>query len=106
MLELPEGEDVGFKPGGYIQIEVPPHEADYKDFDIEKEYQGDWDKFDVWQYKSVVTEPVFRAYSMANYPGERGIIMLNVRIASPPPRLPDVPPGKVSSYIFNLKPGR
>ena len=105
VLELPAGEEVGFKPGGYIQIEVPPHEADYKDFDIEEEYHGDWDRFNVWQHKSVVTEPVFRAYSMANYPGEQGIIMLNVRIASPPPRLPDVPPGKVSSYIFNLKPG-
>lgn len=105
VLELPEGEDVAFKAGGYIQIEVPPHALDYKDFDIEKEYHGDWDKYDVWRYKSKVDETVIRAYSMANYPGERGIIMLNVRVASPPPRLPDVPPGKVSSYIFNLKPG-
>ena len=106
VLELPEGEQVGFKPGGYIQIEVPPHELNYADFDVEEEYHEDWDKFDVWRYKSIVTEPVVRAYSMANYPGERGIIMLNVRIASPPPRAPEgVPPGKVSSYIFNCKPG-
>ncbi|MFK7769935.1 MAG: NADH:ubiquinone reductase (Na(+)-transporting) subunit F [Mariniblastus sp.] len=105
VLELPEGEEVAFKAGGYIQIEAPPHIADYKDFDIEEEYREDWDKYDVWQHKSVVDETVIRAYSMANYPGETGIIMLNVRVASPPPRLPDVPPGKMSSFIFNLKPG-
>ena len=105
VLELPEGEEVGFKPGGYIQIEVPPHELEYKTFAIEDEYQEDWDKYDLWRYKSVVKDTVFRAYSMANYPGEEGIIMLNIRIASPPPRLPDVPPGIVSSYVFNLKPG-
>ena len=105
VLELPEGEDVDFKAGGYIQIECPPHEVDYKDFEIQDEYHPDWDKYDVWRYKSIVNEPVIRAYSMANYPGEKGIIMLNVRVASPPPRQPDVPPGKMSSYIFNLKPG-
>ena len=105
ILELPEGEDVDFKAGGYIQIECPPHTVEYKDFDIEEEYHDDWDKYDVWRYKSVVDEEVIRAYSMANYPGEKGIIMLNVRVASPPPRQPDVPPGKMSSYIFNLKPG-
>ena len=105
ILELPEGDDVAFKAGGYIQIECPPHVAEYKDFDIEKEYHEDWDKYDVWRYKSVVEEEVIRAYSMANYPGEKGIIMLNVRVASPPPRQPDVPPGKMSSFIFNLKPG-
>ena len=105
VLELPEGEEVAFKPGGYIQIEVPPHELEYKTFDVEEEYRDEWDRYDVWRYKSIVDEEVFRAYSMANYPGEEGIIMLNVRIASPPPRLPDVPPGKVSSYIFDLKPG-
>ncbi|MCH2180178.1 MAG: NADH:ubiquinone reductase (Na(+)-transporting) subunit F [Mariniblastus sp.] len=105
VLELPEGEDVAFKAGGYIQIEAPPHELDYKDFEIEDEYREDWDKYDVWRYHSSVDETVVRAYSMANYPGEKGIIMLNVRVASPPPRLPDVPPGQMSSYIFNLKPG-
>lgn len=106
VLELPEGEDVDFKAGGYIQIEVPPHELEYKTFDVEERFHEDWDKFDIWRYKSKVEEPVFRAYSMANYPGEQGIIMLNVRIATPPPRAPEgIPPGKVSSYIFDLKPG-
>jgi Na+-transporting NADH:ubiquinone oxidoreductase subunit F len=105
VLELPEGESVPFRAGGYIQIECPPHTVHYRDFDIEEEYHADWDQFDVWRFTSTVTEKVDRAYSMANYPEERGIIMLNVRIASPPPRLPDVPPGLMSSYIFNLKPG-
>lgn len=106
VLELPEGEDVGFEAGGYIQIECPPHVVNYKDFDIEEEYHPDWDKYDVWRYVSTVEEEVVRAYSMANYPGERGIIMLNVRVASPHPRAPEgTPPGKMSSYIFNLKPG-
>ena len=106
VLELPAGEDVPFRAGGYIQIECPPHVAAYKDFDIEEEYRGDWDKFNMWRYVSTVDEQVTRAYSMANYPEERGIIMLNVRVASPPPRGPEgIPPGKMSSFIFNLKPG-
>ena len=106
VLELPTGENVDFRAGGYIQIECPPHVADYKDFDIAEEYHDDWDKFNIWRYKSVVTEDVLRAYSMANYPEEEGIIMLNVRIASPPPGASDdIPPGKMSSFIFNLKPG-
>lgn len=105
ILELPKGEEVDFRAGGYIQIECPPHTVEYKDFLIEERFRGDWDKYNVWQYKSVVTEPVIRAYSMANYPGEKGIIMLNVRVATPPPKRPDLPPGKMSSYIFGLKPG-
>ncbi len=106
ILELPEGEAVPFRAGGYIQIQCPAHEARYENFEIEEEYRGDWDKFNMWRYVSTVDEKVTRAYSMANYPEERGIIMLNVRIASPPPRAPeDTPPGKMSSYIFNLKPG-
>ncbi len=106
ILELPEGEAVPFRAGGYIQIECPPHIAKYEDFDIEDEYRGDWDKFNMWRYVSTVEEPVTRAYSMANYPEEAGIIMLNVRVASPPPRGPEgIPPGQMSSYIFNLKPG-
>jgi Na+-transporting NADH:ubiquinone oxidoreductase subunit F len=105
VLELPEGEGVPFRAGGYIQIECPPHVAKYSDFEIEEEYRGDWDKYDMWRFVSEVTEPVTRAYSMANYPGEEGLIMLNVRIASPPPNMPTVPPGKMSSYIFGLKPG-
>ncbi len=106
VIELPEGEEVGFKAGGYIQIECPEHEIAYKDFDIEEEYRADWDKYNVWRYVSKVEEPVTRAYSMANYPGEKGIIMLNIRVASPPPRAPEgTPPGKMSSYIFSRKPG-
>ena len=106
ILELPPGEEVDFKAGGYIQIEAPPHELCYETFDVQKEYHEDWDKFSLWKIKSKVTEPVVRAYSMANYPGEKGIIMLNVRVATPPPRAPEgTPPGKMSSYIFNLKPG-
>jgi Na+-transporting NADH:ubiquinone oxidoreductase subunit F len=104
-LQLPEGEEVPFRAGGYIQIECPPHTVHYKDFDIEREYRGDWDKYNMWRFVSKVDEPVSRAYSMASYPLEKGVIMLNVRIASPPPNMPNVPPGKMSSYIFNLKPG-
>lgn len=105
VLEIPEGEEVPFKAGGYIQIECPPHSIHYKDFDIDDEYHPDWDKYDVWRYESTVDEPVIRAYSMANYPEEKDIIMLNVRIASPPPRDETIPPGIMSSYIWSLKPG-
>lgn len=105
VLELPEGDSVDFRAGGYIQIEASAHTVKYSDFIIEDEYKEDWDKFNLWQFVSKVDEPVLRAYSMASYPEEKGIIMLNVRIASPPPRMPDVPPGQMSSFIFNLKPG-
>jgi Na+-transporting NADH:ubiquinone oxidoreductase subunit F len=106
VLELPEGEVVDFKAGGYIQIEVPPHELKYSDFEVEEEYREDWTRYKLWDIVSKVEEPVQRAYCMANYPGEKGVIKLNVRIATPPPGAgPDIPPGLVSSYIFNLKPG-
>ena len=105
ILELPEGEAVPFRAGGYIQIECPPHVVEYKNFDIPERYRGDWDKYNLWRYVSKVTEPATRAYSMASYPEEVGIIMLNVRVATPPPNNPDAPPGVMSSYIFNLKPG-
>lgn len=105
VLELPEGESVPFRAGGYIQIECPPHVSDYKDMIVQEEYRDEWDKYNLWQYKSVVNDTYTRAYSMANYPEEYGIIMLNVRIATPPPNRPDIPPGIMSSYIFNLKPG-
>ncbi|MGH1363580.1 MAG: NADH:ubiquinone reductase (Na(+)-transporting) subunit F [Calditrichia bacterium] len=105
VLELPEGENVDFRAGGYIQIECGPHKASYKNFIIEDEYRGDWDKYNMWKYESNVTEEVVRAYSMANYPEEKGIIMLNVRVATPPRHAPDAPPGIMSSYIFDLKPG-
>ncbi|MBU2513061.1 NADH:ubiquinone reductase (Na(+)-transporting) subunit F [bacterium] len=105
-LKLPEGENVNFRAGGYIQIECPPHRLEYKDFEVAEEYRPDWDKFDIWRYKSNVKGHTIRAYSMANYPDERGIIKLNVRIATPPPGSPpSVPPGIMSSYIFGLKPG-
>jgi Na+-transporting NADH:ubiquinone oxidoreductase subunit F len=105
VLELPEGENVDFKAGGYIQIEAPPHVVEYKDFEVAEKYRPDWDKYNLWRYTSKVDEPVSRAYSMANYPEEKGIIMLNVRIATPPWNNPDVPPGQMSSFIFDLKPG-
>lgn len=107
VLEVPEGESVGFQSGGYIQIEVPPHEVSYANFEIDDRFLNDWTKFKMFQFKSHVYTPVTRAYSMANYPGEKGIIMLNVRIASPPPNADEdeIPPGQVSSYIFNLKEG-
>jgi Na+-transporting NADH:ubiquinone oxidoreductase subunit F len=105
VLELPKGEAVPFRAGGYIQIECPPHEVDYKDFNIEEKFRRDWDKYELWRYKSICRESVSRAYSMANYPGEEGIIMLNVRIASPPPGAMHAKPGIMSSYIFGLKPG-
>lgn len=105
-LKIPEGEVVPFRAGGYVQLEAPPHTVHYKDFDIDKEYHEDWDKFNLWQYSSTVTEPVIRAYSMANYPEEKGLIKFNIRIASPPPRGGEgIPPGKMSSYVFSLKPG-
>lgn len=105
ILELPPGENVEFRAGGYIQIECPPHQCSFKDFDIEERFRKDWDRFNLWQYVSESKETVIRAYSMANYPEEQGIIMLNVRIATPPPKTEGIPPGQGSSYIFALKPG-
>ena len=105
ILELPEGENLDFRAGGYIQIECPAHTAKYSDFEIPKRFRDDWERFDMFRYVSKCTEPVLRAYSMANYPEEKGIVMLNVRIASPPPQAPDVPPGVMSSFIFDLKAG-
>jgi Na+-transporting NADH:ubiquinone oxidoreductase subunit F len=105
VLELPEGEAINYRAGGYIQIECPPHISKYADMDVAEEYRPDWDKFNLWRYVSDVKEPTLRAYSMASYPEEKEI-MLNVRIATPPPGAPDgIPPGIMSSFIFNLKPG-
>lgn len=104
-LKIPDGEVVPFRAGGFIQIEAEPHTVKYTDFDVPDEYRGDWDKFNLFRFESVVAESTVRAYSMANYPEERGIIMLNVRIATPPPSVPDAPPGIMSSYIWSLKPG-
>lgn len=104
VLEMPEGLDLNFKAGGYIQIYIPPYDISYKEFDIEEEYHGDWDKYKLWDLKASNDEEIFRAYSMANHPEEKGLVMLNVRIATPPPGT-DFPPGISSSFIFNLKPG-
>lgn len=104
-LKIPDGEDVPFRAGGFIQIEAPAHDISYADFDVPQEYRGDWDKFNLFRYRSTVNDTTVRAYSMANYPEEKGIIMLNVRIATPPPNNPDVPQGIMSSYIWSLKAG-
>ena len=106
VLELPEGENVDFRAGGYIQIECPPYQHPFNTFDVQEEYRPDWDAMKLWDIQAQATEPVLRAYSMANYPEERGIVMLNVRIATPPPgKAGKLPPGLMSSYIFNLKAG-
>lgn len=107
ILDLPEGENLNFSAGGYIQIDIPQYSGlKYADFTVAEDYHPDWDKFNVWDFVANNEEPVFRAYSMANHPAEGNKVMLNVRIATPPPPLwNDVPPGIASSYIFNLKPG-
>ena len=106
VLRLPEGEDVNFRAGGYIQIECPPYHLKYTDFDVQRKFREDWDRFNLWRYESKSDQSVTRAYSMANYPEEKGLIMLNVRIATPPPGSDDdIPPGVMSSYIYSLKPG-
>ena len=104
-LQIPNGESVPFKAGGYIQIEAPAHHVKYSDFDIDEQYRGDWNHFGFFDVESKVDTDTLRAYSMANYPEEEGIIMLNVRIATPPPGKLHLPAGKMSSFIFNLKPG-
>ncbi|MCK5580756.1 MAG: NADH:ubiquinone reductase (Na(+)-transporting) subunit F, partial [Candidatus Omnitrophica bacterium] len=103
VVQLPEPMD--FEPGGYIQIDIPPHKLSYREFDVGEEYQGDWDKYKLRDLKSEVDEEMFRAYSMANHPSEKGLVKLNVRIATPPAYDMSLPPGKASSYIFNLRPG-
>ena len=104
VLKLPEGEDVDFRAGGYIQMEAPPHKLSYGNFKIGKEFHTDWDHFKIWENESVVEEQVIRAYSMANYPEEKGVLKFNIRVATPPPRT-SFPPGQMSSYVFNLQPG-
>lgn len=104
ILKLPDGEVVDFRAGGYVQFEIPPYSIKYKDMIIEDEYHPDWEKFHVFDTVSTVDEPTIRAYSMANYPEEKGIMKFNIRVASPPPGT-DFPAGKMSSYLFSLKPG-
>ena len=106
VLELPEGETMDFRAGGYIQIECPAYRLSFRDIDVPKQFRADWERFKLFDLESVVDQPEMRAYSMANYPDERNIVMLNVRIATPPPNAPEgTPPGVMSSYIFGLKPG-
>lgn len=104
-LRLPEGENVDFRAGGYVQLETPVHHVYYKDFDVEEEYRGDWERFGFFDLDSKVDEPIIRAYSMANYPEEKGQVKFNIRIATPPPGSQGIPPGQMSSYVFSLKPG-
>jgi Na+-transporting NADH:ubiquinone oxidoreductase subunit F len=104
-LKLPEGESVNFRAGGYVQLESPPHHVKYSDFQIDDEYRGDWEHFGFFKHESVVDETVIRAYSMANYPEEHGIVKFNIRIATPPPGSEGIPAGQMSSWVFGLKPG-
>lgn len=111
VVKLPEGETLDFRSGGYIQIDVPKYECDFgKDIEVEEEFRDEWDKFNLWELKTKNTEETFRAYSMANHPAEGNIIMLNIRIATPPwdrskGKFMNVPPGACSSYVFSRKPG-
>ena len=114
-VKLPEGEHIEFKSGQYIQIDIPKYELDFKDIDVEPEYRADWEKYGFFNLHSSNPTDTIRAYSMASYPGEKGIIKLNVRIATPPfdrsvpreqgPKLLPVNPGIASSYVFTRKPG-
>ena len=104
-LALPVGEEVPFRAGGYVQVECPRYQASFADFDIEPEHRAEWDRLNLWRYRAGTKTPTSRAYSLANYPDEKGILMLTVSLALPPPGSPDVPPGVVSSFLFSLKPG-
>ena len=110
VVKLPEGESLDFRSGGYIQIDVPKIEVDFKDMEVEEEYRDEWDKFNMWDLKMKNPEPIYRAYSMANHPAEGNIIMLNIRIATPPwdrkkNGFMNVNPGICSSFVFSRKPG-
>ena len=110
IVKLPEGEHMNFLPGSYIQIDIPPYELKFSEFEVEERFRPDWDKMHLWDLTCSNDEETMRAYSMANYPAEGDIIMLNVRIATPPidratGKFLDVKPGIASSYIFRLKPG-
>ena len=104
-LKLPEGVDVDFRAGGYVQLEIPPYKMQWSTIDVQDEYREDWDKFNFWDLKSEVDEPTIRAYSMANYPEEKGILKFNIRVSPPPPRMDHLPPGAMTSYVANLKQG-
>lgn len=110
VVKLPEGENLKFKSGGYIQIDVPALDVDFKDMDIDEKYRADWERMKMFDLKMHNPEPTYRAYSMANSPAEGNIIMLNIRIATPPfdkaiGGFANVNPGICSSFIFTRKPG-
>ncbi|MDG1066547.1 MAG: NADH:ubiquinone reductase (Na(+)-transporting) subunit F [Luminiphilus sp.] len=105
VLRLPEGESVDFRAGGYVQLECPPHDVNFDNFDIGADYKGDWERFGFFKYGSASEDTTIRAYSMANYPEEKGIVKFNIRIATPPPGSEGIPPGIMSSWVFDLKPG-
>ena len=104
-LKLPQGENVDFRAGGYVQLEAPAHAVKYSDFDVGDDYRGDWERFGFFDVESKVDEPIIRAYSMANYPGEKGVVKFNIRCATPPPNNLSLPAGQMSSWAFSLKPG-
>ncbi|MFL2517474.1 MAG: NADH:ubiquinone reductase (Na(+)-transporting) subunit F [Candidatus Azotimanducaceae bacterium] len=104
-LKLPEGADVNFRAGGYVQLEIPPYKMDWSTIDVQDEYREDWDTFNFWDLKSEVKETTIRAYSMANYPEEKGILKFNIRVSPPPPRTNGLPPGAMTSYVANLRKG-
>jgi Na+-transporting NADH:ubiquinone oxidoreductase subunit F len=104
-LALPEGEVVPFRAGGYVQIQCPPHALEYRNFDIDAAFREEWDRFDLWRFRSKVDHPVERAYSMANFPLEKGVLLFTIRIVFPPDYREDIPPGMMSSWLFNLRPG-
>ncbi len=110
VVKLPDGEELNFEPGGYIQIDVPKYETSFREFDIDEKFRNDWDKYKMWDLHVKNTSETYRAYSMANYPAEKNLIKLNIRIATPPwdnvrKEFMNVPPGICSSYIFSLKHG-
>jgi Na+-transporting NADH:ubiquinone oxidoreductase subunit F len=104
-LALPEGEEVPFRAGGYVQIECPPHALEFRSFDVEAPFREDWDKFDLWRFRSSTDAAVERAYSMASFPLEKGLLLFTIRIAFPPRYDAAIPPGIMSSWVFDLKPG-
>ncbi len=105
VLELPPEENFEFRAGSYIQIQCPPYDLSFRDFQVDPQFRDEWDRYNLWRYRMATRERAIRAYSMANYPDERGVVMLNVRIALPPAQKADAPPGIMSSYLFSLQPG-
>ncbi len=105
VLNLDPGEAIEFRAGAYIQIDIPEYQLVFSQFDVDARFKPVWDRFNLWRLKSKSEEPVFRAYSLANPPSEKGLLKFTIRIATPPPGKTDIPPGVGSSYVFNLKPG-